>query len=191
MPCHSFFLPFSCVVALALGLAGCDGTQSISQRLAGEWVGRPETIAERTLREWPGRLVDDTIDAQHPEVAAAIAKAPPTDLEQYAPEVEVTLELLEDGAARMAMAGEEALEGRWSLTPVEGRRAQLEIQITKPAAGEGGEAESLRRRFEIVLLREGEGFVLREQGADQRYGRLLFLRPGGHRPGGAPKPDAE
>lgn len=168
-----------CCVALALGLAGCDGALSISQRLAGEWVGRPETIAERTLREWPGRLVDDTIDDQHPEVAAAIAEAPPTDLELYAPEVEVTLELREDGVARMAMAGEQPLEGRWSLTPVEGRRAQLEIQVPKPPAAEGEEAGSMRRRYEIVMLREGEGFVLREQGADRRYGRLIFERPGG------------
>lgn len=169
---------FACV-ALLVGVVGCEGPQSISQRLVGEWSGRPETIAERTLREWPGRLVDDTINAEHPEVAAAIAKAPPTDLELYAAEARITLKLQEDGAVVMTMAGKDPLEGKWILTPVEGRRAQLEILVGQPAAAEGEASDAVRRRYELEMLRDGDGFVLREQGADRRYGRLIFQRPGG------------
>lgn len=178
MPRHSHLVRFAWVALVAL-VSGCEGPQSISQRVLGEWVGRPETIAERTLREWPGRLIDDAIDAENPDVAAAIAKAPRTDLELDAPDARVTLDLRERGAVRMAMTGQEPIEGRWSLTPVVGRRGLLEIQATTAAVEDADADEARRRVYEIEMLREGDGFVLREQGADRRYGRLLFERAGG------------
>lgn len=150
-------------------LAGCDGPMTVRQRLVGEWVGRPESRAQRVLREWPGsRGADGQVDPEDPEVVAAVEKAPATDLEA-ADAVAVQMQLRELGTAEMMLAGEPPLEGDWTLNAVEGRRAQLEIAIDVE-----GEEDPLRRRFEIEFLLEGEGFVMHESGADPRFGRLLF-----------------
>ncbi|TWT94785.1 hypothetical protein Pla108_36340 [Botrimarina colliarenosi] len=149
---------------------GCGGSLSLPQRLAGDWVGRPESAAERTTREWP----TGDLDPDDPEIAAAAAATPPTDLEAFA-DVRVELRLGDSGDARLTLAGGEPLVGKWKATSVEGRRALLEIGVERT----GDEEPTLEsRRFDIELLPRGEGFVLREQGADRRFGRLLFLRPG-------------
>lgn len=150
-------------------LTGCDGPMTLRQRLVGEWVGRPESGAERVLREWPGRRgADGQVDPEDPGVVAAVEKAPATDLE-VADAVEVQMQIRELGGAEMTLVGETPLEGTWTLEAVEGRRAQLEIAIAIE-----DEDDPLRRRFEIEFLREGEGFVMHESGADPRFGRLLF-----------------
>lgn len=156
---------------LLLPLAGCDGAVTVNQRLAREWVGRPETAAERVLREWPGRRgADGKIDPDNPEVVRAVEEAPKTDLEGASPVV-VAMRLDELGGAELTLAGEKPLEATWSVSTVEGRRAQLEIVVEE-------EAGSTRRRFEIEFLRQGEGFVLQESGSDPRFGRLLFKPKG-------------
>lgn len=156
---------------LAAALAvGCDAPLTVSQKLEGDWVGRPESAAERTVREWPTL----SLNPDDPEIAAAAAEAPPTDLESFET-VRVEMRLGPTHEARLSLAGAEPLEGKWSVSAAEGRRAVLEISVKRGADGEGT-LES--RRFDVEVLKQGEGFVLREQGADRRFGRLLFRRPG-------------
>lgn len=177
-------LPLLLLIA-SLAVAGCDGTLTYGQRLAGEWVGRPETASERTVREWPTRA----IDPDDPEIAEAAAAAPATDLEAFAG-VAVRMKFSESGEAEMSLVGDVPLKGLWSVTPLEGRRGILEIETLADDDGLG----AVRRRFEVEFLREGEGFVLREQGADRRFGRLLFQRPGAATVAATkdkPKPTAE
>jgi hypothetical protein len=165
------------VVAL---LAGCDAPLSLSQQLRGAWVGRPESAAERTVREWPTREADP----DDPEIAEAAAETPPTDLESFS-SVRIELELNDSGKAELTLAGGQPLAGEWSLPLVEGRRGVLEIKVERGEVK--GEKTFETRRFDIETLKpiDGEGFVLREQNADRQFGRLLFRRPGDETPAAA------
>jgi hypothetical protein len=164
-----------CIAALN----GCDAPQSLSQQISGDWVGRPESAAERIVREWPTR----ELNPDDPEIAKTAAATPPTDLESF-DSVRVELSLDDSGAARLSFGGSPSqtegppLVGRWSLSSAEGRRAVLEIGVQRGEVD--GEMTFETRRFDIEVLRpvDGEGFVLREQNADRRFGRLIFRRPG-------------
>lgn len=176
------------LLLVALVATGCDGPATVAQRLTGEWVGRPESAAERTVREWPTRKADP----DNPEIAEAAAAAPPTDLEAF-PDVRVQMRLDASGAAELSLAGGDPLTGQWVVTPIEGRRAVLEIAVVKdpnkgnaeddnsPEGADPGDALK-SRRFDVELLADGKGFVLREQGADRRFGRLIFRHPGDEGP---------
>lgn len=158
-----------CLIALVA--MGCDGPTSLAQKLTGDWVGRPETIAERTVREWPTA----TVDEDDPLLVEALADAKPTDLEA-ATDVRVQMRLGDAGEAKLTLGGTRPITGEWSVTPIDGRRGLLEI--TPAADGEEGETSPRRHRYEVEFLPEGGSFVLREQGADGRFGRLLFERSG-------------
>lgn len=170
-------LPRLLSLCAAVLLLGCDTPLSLSQQLDGAWVGRPESAAERTVREWPTREADP----DDPEIAEAAAATPPTDLESFS-SVRVEVELNDSGKAKLTLAGAEPLVGKWSLSSVEGRRGVLEIKVERGVVD--GEPTFETRRFDIEALKpiDGEGFVLREQNADRRYGRLLFRRPGDETP---------
>lgn len=160
------------LAAATLALAvGCDAPLSFAQRLEGEWVGRPEPAAERIVREWPTRATNP----DDPEIARAAAAAPPTDLERVAAG-EVLLEFLPGGSARLALEGEQRLQGEWRVVASDGRRGVLELSVDR-----GSNARETRR-FDLEQLIDAEGFVLREQGADRQFGRLLFLRPSASAP---------
>lgn len=148
-------------------MAGCDGPTSLAQRLKGEWIGRPETIAERTVREWPTGPVDEDDSL----LVEALADALPTDLEA-APDAQVQMRLDEAGEAELSLGGASPVKGQWVVTPIDGRRGMLEIT---PETADGA---AQRRRFDVEFLPKGTAFVLREQGADGRFGRLLFERSG-------------
>ena len=143
--------------------AGCDGALTPTGRLVGHWQGRPEAAAERTQREWP---VEGKADK------SAITSA--TDIEAF-PDLRIDLQFDRSGKAQLSLDGEEELSGNWKLTAGEGRRQLLEIAIEDT---EGTVTE--RREFEIEMLKhkedEPERLVLRESGADPRFGRLLFER---------------
>ena len=167
-------MPYRCIPLLLVTLlVGCDGALTPTQRLVGTWVGRPETAAERVEREWPGGGAwGGEKDGDSPKPNAE-ELPPPTDLEAYA-ELRVSMELAPLGRASLSLDGGRPLEGRWSITPGEGRRLQLEIEVDRAQ----GAAE--RRRFEIEMVRAGddqpERFVLREAESDLRFGRLIFER---------------
>lgn len=154
--------------ALCAAVAGCDGPATLTQRLTGEWVGRPESAAERVAREWPTGAPAEG-DPPDPELEAAIRAEPPSDIETLADQ-RVTMRLLADGSAELSLEGASSQSGVWVVEAGEGRRAMLDL-TTSPEA-DGGEA--VRRRFVVEFL-DSEGFTLREQGADRRFGRLLFL----------------
>lgn len=153
----------------ALAVVGCEGPRSTKQRLEGEWQGRPEKSAERVLREWPrpagGAPVAD------PDAERRAAASLPTDLEGYGVE-RVGLTLRGDGVAKLSLDQQPGLEGRWRMVMSEGRRAVVEIAV-EPAVN-----SEERRRFAIEFLPGEERFTLREEGADLRFGRLIFERPG-------------
>lgn len=198
------------VVAIALVLAaGCDTKLTKSQRIVGEWVGRPETAAERVVREWPRATPDTLVDPDDQQVATAVADEPPTDLEE-ATGVRIAMRLTDDGKAQLSLRGDEPRRGTWELEPLDGRRAVLSIEVDKPepeppaegnppnapdedptASNKNKNASARpaeRRRFDIEFLAPGPGFVLREAGADRRFGRLLFLPADSDAPD-APKVD--
>jgi hypothetical protein len=176
-PALPLLLPLVFAVLL---LSGCDTPQALSHQLRGAWVGRPESAAERTVREWPTREANP----DDPEIAEAVAETPPTDLESFS-NVRVELELNDAGKARMTLAGQQPLVGEWSLPLIEGRRGVLEIKVQRGEVK--GEKTFETRRFDIETLKpiDGEGFVLREQNADRQFGRLLFRRPGDDTPAAA------
>lgn len=115
---------------------------------------------------------ENEIDPSDPEVVAAIAAEPPTDLES-AKDVRIRLSLGLVGQAEIALGGD-TRTGSWSVEPLDARRALLEIEVT----ANDQDASPERRRFDLEFLPGAESFVLRENGADGRFGRLLFTRPG-------------
>ena len=156
-------MPRLLLLTLITLLAGCDGALTPTGRLVGHWQGRPETAAERTEREWPSEGKADKS-----------ATAPATDMEVFS-DLRIDLQLDHSGKAQLSLDGESELSGNWTLTPGEGKRQLLEIAVED---AEGIVTE--RRRFEIEMLKqeedEPERFVLRESGADPRFGRLIFER---------------
>ena len=159
------------VLLLPIAIAGCDGPMSMTQRLEGEWQGRPETAKERVAREWPRPPGEEEADALELELQGINSQ--PTDLESQ-PEFEVGLQLNFDGTATLSLNEEDELKGRWRLLTSEGSRALIEIAVER-SEPKGQEL----RRFEIEFIEETESFTLREEGADKLFGRLLFVRPEG------------
>ncbi|MEN0111256.1 MAG: hypothetical protein AAF805_11095 [Planctomycetota bacterium] len=161
----------SFVAAAVAALAGCGGPLTLAQQVTGEWVGRPEPAHDRVAREWPGGPPDDP--ANDPEYTAALDAAPTTDLESR-PDVVIRMRLGPTGAAELSLDGERARTGRWSLEPLDGGRALLDLSLDPEGAPSDAAEEP--RRFEVVFLDAGERIALREQGADRRFGRLMFQR---------------
>lgn len=159
------------LAGLVAGFAGCGGPLTLAQQATGEWAGRPEPARERIAREWPGGAPEDA--AADPEYSAALADAPVTDLESR-PDVVIRMRLDVTGAATLSLDGDRARSGRWSLEPLDGGRALLDLALEPEGAPSDATAEP--RRFEVVFDEGGERLTLREQGADGRFGRLVFER---------------
>lgn len=155
-------LRFLLLITVAL-FAGCDGALTPTGRLIGHWEGLPEIAAERTEREWPVK-----------EQADKTVVTPVTDIEAF-PDLRISLQFDRHGKASLSLDGDKELSGNWTLIAGEGKRQILEIAIED---SEGTVTE--RRKFEIEMLKkqenESDRFVLRESGADPRFGRLLFER---------------
>lgn len=151
--------------------AGCGGPITLAQQATGEWVGRPESARERIEREWPGGAPEDP--ASDPEYAAALADAPTTDLENRS-DVVIRMRLGVSGTAELSLDGDRMRRGRWSLEPLEGGRALLDLALEPEGAPSDAGEEP--RRFELAFHDAGKRITLREQGADRRFGRLLFER---------------
>ena len=154
------------IVLAAAGLVGCDGPLTLSQRLEGKWVGRPETATERVTREWPTGQPDADAPAD-PELERALRETPPTDLEAFG-NVAVSMRLSLGGQAELTLGGG-TQSGVWSVEAGEGARAVLDLAVSPSGGAEG----RVRRRYVVDFVDTG-GFTLSEQGADRRFGRLLF-----------------
>lgn len=145
-------------------ITGCNGSGGLQGSLIGDWVGRAERAAERTMREWP------TEDG--PKTEEEVEGALPTDLEKL-PEFQVGLKLMRDGSVEMDLDKTDSMTGSWEIQPTESNRGILQITAEND--------DSEQRRFMVEFLpakEEGEKdrFLLSEQGADTRFGRLLFER---------------
>ncbi len=144
-------------------IAGCDGPAGLKSSLVGDWVGRAERAAERTLRDWPSD--------EGPKTEQEVEGVLPTDLEKL-PEFQVGLLINRDGSVEMDLDKTDSMTGSWQLQPTESNRGILQITVEN--------ADSEQRRFIVLYLPAEEGekdrFLLSEQGADPRYGRLLFER---------------
>ncbi|QDU87092.1 hypothetical protein Pla175_04470 [Pirellulimonas nuda] len=173
-----YWLPLVCLVFLGAQL-GC-GRVTTTQRLAGEWVGRPETAAERTARQSPQALLtpeeEQARRAQRGEPTdSAEEPAPQSDLEAY--QFEIRLELGVDGTARMSQGGGAPLDGVWRVLSSEAGEIALQVTALRPTTG-SEHPEREQRRFLAELIEEDRAMVLHEEGADPQFGVLRFERVG-------------
>lgn len=196
------FSPFKPVcLAVLLLAAGCS-PQTPSQRLVGEWVGRPDTFAAQKQRNpiptAPGR--EATAKAQAPtkptgaqDKLSRMQPSETTDLEAY--DFAITLDFREDAQVVMTLNGQQPLTGRWEVLSTDVGVSRLEIVPTvEPEAAANGSAEQkpaadeqpTKRIFTIRFNKAGDGFTLREEGADIRFGWLYFQRPDGPPPKSTP-----
>lgn len=173
-------LLFGAVGLLLLSLAGCR-PDTLAEQLQGRWVGEPDPAAGVVLRpNSEGELVPQ-VDPDTGEVVEYR-----TDLEAHP--VRITLEF-HDGAhvTMWKNEREERIEGSWQLISTTDSRALLELtdqppEIEQPGPSPAPEAkqeeksEAVQRRFELKMAPEGASFTLQEDGADKRFGRLLFKR---------------
>lgn len=166
----------------------------------GRWVGGPDSMAERDRRV-PSPVSDSPQEApatgeeqvanlesgqspsqtqpiagsqKSPKNSASQTDAEATDLESF--DFRLTLEFAEGGQLEMHKGeNQQPLSGTWQVLSRTGNRAQLEI-----AASRGGEVSKEskleQRRFELVLEPGANGFTLREEGADPKFGWLYFER---------------
>lgn len=168
--------PHLILLLALLPLVGCGSGTDLSSKLVGEWQGRPELATERLLREWP------TDDKPAEERAEKLATK--TDLEAIEP-MQINMKLSYNGDAELNLDGGKSRAGKWLFLPTNTTQGMLEIAIKKDDSGptevdESDASKSERRRFVIELLVEEDvdkdRFLLVEEGADLRYGRLLFER---------------
>ncbi len=161
----------------AVLIAGCQ--QSITGRLVGDWIGRPDTAAAAAVRsaKLKARHKSDSNEAiEPPSVEEATAKLGKTDLEHH--DVTIRMSLAGDKTATMSLGdGSEPLAGVWRVIeklPPSG----AEIEISLSGADDGSPGRAGRRRFIIDFqeIDEAAGFTLVEKGADPQFGRLYFTR---------------
>ncbi|MCA9239174.1 MAG: hypothetical protein KDA37_03190 [Planctomycetales bacterium] len=184
-------LTFCCLV-LPLLTVGC-GPQTPSQRLVGEWVGRPDTFAAQKQRNpiptAAGREAEAKSQANRPakptaaeEKLSRLQPSESTDLEAY--DFSISLDFLPDGKVEMALTGQPPLSGQWRVLSTDVGVSRLEIvpaaSPDDPAGDQPTELEPTRRVFTVRFDKSGDGFTLREEGADIRFGWLYFQRP--HQP---------
>lgn len=171
-----------------LGTLGC-GPVTSSQRLVGVWVGHAETSAERAARQ---RIV---APGEAPPAAGASEQSTPapgqdseeaTEIEAF--DFQVRLELMPDGRAEMKITGGEDLTGAWRVLSSEAGEIRLMLAAYRPegaadanagATGVAGrQANQEQRRFLLEFVEGDKAFVLREEGADPRFGAVRFVRDG-------------
>lgn len=162
---------------------GCQ--QSMSNRLEGKWVGRPDSAEAAADRS--ARLKAEQQGAAEESPAVPVDDMPPaarqrTELEQH--DVEIHLDFAADKQVTMSLGNDrEPLHGVWRVVatlPPDG--AEIEIHLKPPgesstAAPTSGERRE-KRRFIIDFQKHGAeaGFTLMEKGADPQFGRLYFVR---------------
>lgn len=185
-----------------LPFVGCGTATDLSSKLVGEWQGRPETASERLLREWPTDEKPTEEEASEQATKTDIESLEPIQISMRLDQ-NSSVELSIEGAP--AAIGVESLSGKWLYQPTNTTQGMLEIAIesddpnsdaSSDASINASEEEPVeanssvgtkdkkiiieRRRFLIELIVEKNAdedrFLLVEEGADPRFGRLLFER---------------
>ena len=208
--------PGNCPVALAapratlrrlgvvLAVAGAIGCRDdpVGQ-LRGEWIGRPDTAAERQERESAASLPGPNESPLSSPLVDLSADQATTDWERY--DATVRLEFSNGDAVALEMVDQgDPIRGTWRL--VESTPGAVLIEITTPGVesastgsqdGPVDQASEQRRRFELEpTMIDGKlvGFAMTESGADRQLGALYFERPEASRrvsqsaPANAPSP---
>jgi hypothetical protein len=156
---------------------GCQ--QSITSRLAGAWIGRPDTAAAaaaRSAKLKANQNGESNPVANLPSDDAATAELGKTYLEQH--DVTIHMSFAGDKNVRMSLGdGSEPLAGVWrvvSTLPPDG--AEIEISLNESEGDQPPRNE--KRRFIVDFQQNGAapGFTLIEKGADPQFGRMYFTK---------------
>ncbi len=167
-----------CLAALVVATSGC-GRVTTTQRLAGKWIGRPETAAQRAERQSPKPLLTPSEELARKEMVGEPiddANAPePSDLEAFDVQISLTLHL--DGAAEMGYADAQPIAGTWRVLSNEAGEIALQITALRPTPG-ADLPQREQRRFLAELIEDDRALVMHEEGADPQFGSLRFERVG-------------
>ncbi len=117
--------------------------------------------------------------------AAPLQVSQTTDLETH--DFVVTLDFQRLGKVRMELNGEQPIGGTWRVLSTDVGVSLIEIVDQPPSAAAPTDqpatdraaavsAAPVKRRFALKWNQEGDGFTLREEGADPRFGWLYFQR---------------
>ena len=133
---------------LLVGLLGIVGCHSaVSRQMVGTWEGRPT-----------GGSSDNDLE--------------PTDLQRL--DFQLTLDLRGDRSVEMWQGDQqERLRGTWKILNANGRQLRLQLVAERP---EDRSMPLEVRNFAVALSADGHQFTLIEEGADPRFGALLFVR---------------
>ena len=131
-----------------VGLLGMVGCQAeVSRQMVGTWQGRPA-----------GALSGDDLE--------------PTDLQKL--DFQLTLDLRGDQSVEMWRGDQQdRLSGTWKILNANGRQLRLQLVAEHP---EDPLMPQEVRNFAVALSADGHQFTLVEEGADPRFGSLLFVR---------------
>ena len=133
---------------LLVGLLGIVGCHSaVSRQMVGTWEGRPTGGSPDNDQE-------------------------PTDLQRL--DFQLTLDLRGDQSVEMWQGDQqEHLRGTWKILNANGRQLRLQLVAERP---EDRSMPLEVRNFAVALSADGHQFTLIEEGADPRFGSLLFVR---------------
>ena len=133
---------------LLVGLLGMIGCHTeASRQMVGTWEGRPT-----------GASSDNDLE--------------PTDLQRL--DFQLTLDLRGDQSVEMWRGDQqERLRGTWKVLNANGRQLRLQLVAERP---EDRSMPLEVRNFAVALSADGHQFTLIEEGADPRFGSLLFVR---------------
>jgi hypothetical protein len=96
----------------------------------------------------------------------------PTDLQRL--DFQLTLDLRGDRSVEMWQGDQqERLRGTWKILNANGRQLRLQLVAERP---EDRSMPLEVRNFAVALSADGHQFTLIEEGADPRFGALLFVR---------------
>jgi hypothetical protein len=177
-------------LSLLLPLAGC-GPVGTSKQLLGKWEGRPDTFAAQAQRDPIPTAPGYRAPAPPQGAAVSASKAPAgqvaplqvsqtTDLESH--DFVVTLDFQRQGRVRMELNGAQPIEGAWRVLSTDVGVSVIEIVDQPPSVAPQADQPdtdrpaAVKRRFALKWNNEADGFTLREEGADPRFGWLYFKR---------------
>ena len=131
-----------------VGLLGMVGCHAeVSRQMVGTWQGRPAGASSG----------DDLA---------------PTDLQKL--DFQLTVDLRGDQSVEMWRGDQQdRLHGTWKILNANGRQLRLQLVAEHP---EDPLMPQEVRNFAVALSADGHQFTLVEEGADPRFGSLLFVR---------------
>lgn len=189
-----------------LPFVGCGAATDLSSKLVGEWQGRPETASERLLREWPTDEKPTEEEASEQATKTDIESLEPIQISMRLDQnssVELSIEgapaavgveslsgkwlyqptNTTQGMLEIAIESDDSNSDAKSDASINASINDSEEEPVEANSSFGTKDKKTiieRRRFLIELIVEKNAdedrFLLVEEGADPRFGRLLFER---------------